>query len=136
MEDTMARIALFILLQFTAYFSFSGEYTFFGPNEYIRHYGEPIKESFTVNTSSNSKEYTLRINNGWGDARQVHAVRIKVNDEVVISPRDIHRGYMDHYIFNNDEWAIEKTGKNGISIKPKDGLITGIEMIHISLINR
>lgn len=100
----------------------SNEFNVLNPNAYIRHFGAPVTDTITVEVPSAESRYILRVHNGWGNSRQVRAARIKINGEVVIGPYDLHKGYMDHYEFGDDAWAVEKKGLRWRKYKTKKWL--------------
>jgi hypothetical protein len=115
-------MALFSLAMAFTVPALSNEFTVLGPNAYIRHFGSPVTETITFEVPSIESQYLLRVHNGWGDSRQVRAARIKINGEVIINPYDLHRGYMNHYEFGDDEWGIEKKGSRWNKYKRKSWL--------------
>ena len=86
------------------------EYTVHGPDEFIRHYAQPLKQTLKFSVPNEGSSYILRVHNGWGDARRVRAARITLNGVRVFGPRDFHKGLMDHYDFDGD-WGKEKSGR-------------------------
>lgn len=87
----------------------SEEFTVHGPDEFVRHYGQPIKKVIEFTAPVSRSDYILRVHNGWGDARRVKAARIILNGQRVLGPRDFHKGMMDHYDFG-DLWSKERRG--------------------------
>jgi RHS repeat-associated protein len=90
--------------------AYADEFTVYGPDEFIRHYGQPIQESFTFTAPVAGSDYILRIHNGWGEARRVRAASIKLNGVRIFGHRDFHSGYMDHFDFDGI-WSKEQKGK-------------------------
>lgn len=99
-----------LLVSLATVHAYAAEYTVHGPDEFIRHYAQPLKQTIEFSVPNEGSSFVLRVHNGWGDARRVRAARISLNGVRVFGPRDFHKGLMDHYDFD-DVWGKEKSGR-------------------------
>lgn len=99
-----------LLVSLATVSAYAAEYTVHGPDEFTRHYAQPLKQTIEFSVPNEGSSYVLRVHNGWGDARRVRAARISLNGVRVFGPRDFHKGLMDHYDFD-DVWGKEKSGR-------------------------